>query len=193
MAVPSGCWCNGTVGVLRRFNDERSSFSNYGKTTVHLSAPGEWVMSTVISSATPDNAVDYKSGTSMATPVVSLPHGAPPARPGGWRVGGMLCCAMQRLRLCRPAPQPQPVLSPARPPAPPSATPAGRWRSSAYSGCLRQLPPCGNPQGHPAVHCGQDHRTGWRVNHGALAAPAERGPSCELRAPALPCCCGCLF
>ncbi|USN51819.1 MAG: S8 family serine peptidase [Myxococcales bacterium] len=47
-------------------NDERAWFSNYGKRTVHLAAPGVDILSTVLGS-------DYEkmSGTSMATPFVS--------------------------------------------------------------------------------------------------------------------------
>lgn len=47
-------------------NDELSWFSNYGKRTVHVAAPGEDILSTVLNS-------DYEkmSGTSMATPFVT--------------------------------------------------------------------------------------------------------------------------
>jgi subtilisin family serine protease len=46
--------------------DARSSFSNWGKTTVDLGAPGSDIYSTVLS-----NGYGYKSGTSMATPHVA--------------------------------------------------------------------------------------------------------------------------
>jgi serine protease len=47
-------------------NDNMSSFSNYGATTVDLGAPGSSILSTV-----PNNSYSSKSGTSMATPHVS--------------------------------------------------------------------------------------------------------------------------
>ncbi len=43
-----------------------SYFSNFGKETVHLSAPGDYILSTM-----PNNAYTVWSGTSMATPYVS--------------------------------------------------------------------------------------------------------------------------
>ena len=46
--------------------DLRSSFSNYGATSVHLAAPGSAVLSTV-----PGNAYAVYQGTSMATAHVS--------------------------------------------------------------------------------------------------------------------------
>ncbi len=47
-------------------NDQLASFSNYGATTVDMSAPGVSIYSTV-----PGNNYAYLSGTSMATPHVS--------------------------------------------------------------------------------------------------------------------------
>src|SRR5262249_54515497 len=47
-------------------NDHRSSFSNYGRTTVDLAAPGENILSTM-----PFNSYAYLSGTSMAAPHVT--------------------------------------------------------------------------------------------------------------------------
>lgn len=47
-------------------NDEKPSWSNYGRATVHLAAPGLNIMSTV-----PQNKYSNMSGTSMATPLVS--------------------------------------------------------------------------------------------------------------------------
>jgi subtilisin family serine protease len=47
-------------------SDQRSSFSNYGATSVHLAAPGSAVLSTV-----PGNAYGIQQGTSMATAHVS--------------------------------------------------------------------------------------------------------------------------
>ncbi|MBN1444675.1 MAG: S8 family serine peptidase [Candidatus Omnitrophica bacterium] len=47
-------------------SDYRSSFSNYGKTTVDVAAPGSSIYSTM-----PDSGYGYKNGTSMATPFVA--------------------------------------------------------------------------------------------------------------------------
>lgn len=47
-------------------NDEKPSWSNYGKRTVHVAAPGLNIMSTL-----PGNKYGNLSGTSMATPMVS--------------------------------------------------------------------------------------------------------------------------
>lgn len=47
-------------------NDEKPSWSNYGRRTVHLAAPGLDIMSTL-----PANKYGKLSGTSMATPLVS--------------------------------------------------------------------------------------------------------------------------
>ena len=47
-------------------NDEKPSWSNYGKATVHVAAPGLDIMSTL-----PGNKYAKLSGTSMATPLVS--------------------------------------------------------------------------------------------------------------------------
>lgn len=47
-------------------NDEKPSWSNYGKRTVHLASPGLNIMSTL-----PQNKYGNLSGTSMATPLVS--------------------------------------------------------------------------------------------------------------------------
>lgn len=46
--------------------DSRSSFSNYGVSTVHVGAPGSSILSTI-----PGGSYGLKSGTSMATPHVS--------------------------------------------------------------------------------------------------------------------------
>ena len=46
--------------------DRRAYFSNYGKTTVHLGAPGVDILSTTIG-----NTYSFFSGSSMATPHVS--------------------------------------------------------------------------------------------------------------------------
>ncbi|MCX8082380.1 MAG: S8 family serine peptidase [bacterium] len=46
-------------------NDNRSYFSNYGRTRVHIAAPGSSIYSTIPS------GYGYKSGTSMATPFVA--------------------------------------------------------------------------------------------------------------------------
>ena len=47
-------------------NDELASFSNYGKNTVEVAAPGTNILSTY-----PDNKYAYLQGTSMATPQVT--------------------------------------------------------------------------------------------------------------------------
>jgi thermitase len=47
-------------------SDAKPSWSNYGRATVHLSSPGENIMSTL-----PNNKYGNLSGTSMATPLVS--------------------------------------------------------------------------------------------------------------------------
>jgi subtilisin family serine protease len=46
--------------------DAKSSFSNFGATTVDIGAPGTNILSTVL-----NNGYGTKSGTSMATPVVT--------------------------------------------------------------------------------------------------------------------------
>ena len=48
------------------YRDALSSFSDFGATTVHIGAPGEFVLSTL-----PGNTFDFFDGTSMATPMVS--------------------------------------------------------------------------------------------------------------------------
>ena len=47
-------------------NNRRASFSNYGKNTVDIAAPGSNIYSTI-----PRNKYSYKSGTSMAAPYVA--------------------------------------------------------------------------------------------------------------------------
>jgi thermitase len=47
-------------------NDAKTTFSNFGRKSVHLAAPGFKIMSTL-----PDNKYELLSGTSMATPLVS--------------------------------------------------------------------------------------------------------------------------
>jgi thermitase len=47
-------------------NDERASFSNYGRRTVHIGAPGADILSTIR-----NNSYSVSSGTSMATPHVT--------------------------------------------------------------------------------------------------------------------------
>lgn len=58
--------CVGSTSFYHR----RSTFSNYGVTTMHLSAPGEDVYSTTSSSGTV-SLYDLASGTSMAAPAVT--------------------------------------------------------------------------------------------------------------------------
>src|SRR5262249_8670080 len=47
-------------------NDQKAGFSNYGKTTTNLGAPGTNILSTTL-----NTSYDYLNGTSMATPHVS--------------------------------------------------------------------------------------------------------------------------
>lgn len=47
-------------------DDHLATFSDWGPTTVHLGAPGDNILST-----TPNNTYAYKSGTSMAAPLVT--------------------------------------------------------------------------------------------------------------------------
>ena len=55
------------VSVLATTNrDQRASFSNWGSWTVHIGAPGQSILSTVL-----NNGYAYYNGTSMATPHVS--------------------------------------------------------------------------------------------------------------------------
>jgi len=58
-----------SVAAIDR-NDNLASFSNYGKNTVHLGAPGVDILSTVMPIVNPTMYASY-SGTSMATPHVS--------------------------------------------------------------------------------------------------------------------------
>src|SRR5207244_13373298 len=66
-AFPSNYNTPNMVAVAANDNpDALAYFSNYGATTVHLSAPGVDVLSTVRGAT-----YEYESGTSMATPHVS--------------------------------------------------------------------------------------------------------------------------
>ena len=58
-----------SVGAISE-NGEVASFSNYGKNTVSLFAPGESILSTYYYAGT-DVLYSYESGTSMATPFVT--------------------------------------------------------------------------------------------------------------------------
>ena len=51
--------------------DARSSFSNFGRRSVHLGAPGSSILSTTPPAVPPFNTYDTFSGTSMATPHVT--------------------------------------------------------------------------------------------------------------------------
>ncbi len=64
---PGGYQVANVVAVAATNNrDELTSWSNYGKNTVHLAAPGNNIVSTVLG-----DGYDSYSGTSMATPHVS--------------------------------------------------------------------------------------------------------------------------
>ncbi|RMG26828.1 MAG: hypothetical protein D6732_20955, partial [Methanobacteriota archaeon] len=64
---PSNYASENVISVASSTNrDQLSSFSNYGRTTVDLAAPGSNILSTV-----PNNGYASFSGTSMATPYVS--------------------------------------------------------------------------------------------------------------------------
>src|SRR2546422_6834347 len=52
--------------LFRSRTDALASFSNFGRRTVHLGAPGQEILST-----TPGNTYSSLSGTSMATPHVT--------------------------------------------------------------------------------------------------------------------------
>jgi hypothetical protein len=59
-------WSNIVAVAATDRHDARASFSQYGRTTVDLAAPGVDILSTV-----PDEGYELKSGTSMATPHVA--------------------------------------------------------------------------------------------------------------------------
>ncbi len=64
---PSNYDVDNVISVAaHNYNDELAYFSCYGSKTVHVSAPGRNILSTV-----PNNSYDVFSGTSMATPHVS--------------------------------------------------------------------------------------------------------------------------
>ncbi len=64
---PANAGFTNTISVAAsNSKDEKPYWSNYGKATVHLAAPGEEIMSTI-----PKNGYKNLSGTSMATPLVS--------------------------------------------------------------------------------------------------------------------------
>jgi len=64
---PAGYPCPNIISVAATDNsDVKRSTSNYGATSVHLAAPGEWIYSTIR-----NNNYGYSSGTSMAAPHVA--------------------------------------------------------------------------------------------------------------------------
>ncbi|REJ69191.1 MAG: hypothetical protein DWQ31_05400 [Planctomycetota bacterium] len=64
---PSSFDLDGIISVAATTDsDDLASFSNFGKTTVDLAAPGQFIWSTV-----PGDSYEYISGTSMATPHVT--------------------------------------------------------------------------------------------------------------------------
>jgi subtilisin family serine protease len=126
-------------------SDQRPSFSNYGATTVDLSAPGVSIVSTWKGGA---GAYAYSSGTSMATPHVAgaaalalaAQPGATtsqlkwalmssvdvkPALAGMSRTGGRLNAASAVTAIMGPLPAPEPIATPTATPTPeaPTATP----------------------------------------------------------------------
>lgn len=65
-STPPTCTAAGPLRLYRRLYDEHVSSSNYGATSVHISAPGQWIMST-----TADGKYQYMHGTSQAAPQVA--------------------------------------------------------------------------------------------------------------------------
>ena len=64
---PSSYAADNVIAVAATNNfDQRAWFSNYGASSVHLAAPGDYILSTTIG-----NTYEAASGTSMATPHVS--------------------------------------------------------------------------------------------------------------------------
>jgi len=64
---PTNAGNSNTIAVAAsNSSDAKPSWSNYGRAKVHVSAPGDAIMSTL-----PGNKYDNLSGTSMATPLVS--------------------------------------------------------------------------------------------------------------------------
>ncbi len=84
-------------------NDEPASFSNYGATSVDLSAPGVNIVSTWINSADGTPRYSYASGTSMATAFVAgtlaLMRARNPALGAGPLKADLLATADQRASL----------------------------------------------------------------------------------------------
>jgi subtilisin family serine protease len=64
---PSGYDISNVIAVAATdHSDALASFSNYGRNTVHLGAPGVYILSSVL-----NNGYSYYNGTSMATPHVA--------------------------------------------------------------------------------------------------------------------------
>ncbi len=64
---PAKAGTSNTIAVAASSsNDSKPRWSNFGKATVHLAAPGDGIMSTL-----PNNKYGNLSGTSMATPLVA--------------------------------------------------------------------------------------------------------------------------
>ena len=53
------------------WSTDGSAASSFGKTSVHIFAPGSGIISTVVDTDSNSNSYNFKSGTSMATPIVA--------------------------------------------------------------------------------------------------------------------------
>ncbi len=82
---PSSYTCSNILAVAATDNrDTKASFSNWGKKSVDVAAPGVDILSTE-----PGNSYGYKSGTSMATPHVSGVAALVKSRHWNWKHGAI--------------------------------------------------------------------------------------------------------